>query len=121
MLAGAGSAQAATATFSSTGGEQTFTVPAGVTTLHVVAIGGRGGSWRGLGGFGATASGDMPVAAGQVLYIEVAGNGSSPTTRSSAPGGFNGGGNGPRLGAGAGAGGGGASDVRMAPSVVSCK
>jgi hypothetical protein len=33
-----------TRTFSSTGGEQTFIVPSGVTSLTVEAIGGRGGA-----------------------------------------------------------------------------
>jgi Glycine rich protein len=110
-FAGASTARAATATFESTGTEQTFTVPAVVTTLHIVAVGGRGGSPG--GGFGATATGDVPVVAGQVLYIEVAGNGSSGQGAGYAPGGFNGGGNSGRENA---AGGGGASDVRTAPS-----
>ena len=34
-----------TCTYASTGSEDTFTVPAGVTSVHVVAIGGSGGSW----------------------------------------------------------------------------
>ena len=34
-------AEAATQSFAYTGGEQVFSVPAGVTSLHVVAIGAR--------------------------------------------------------------------------------
>ncbi|MFT4286404.1 PASTA domain-containing protein [Nocardioides sp.] len=101
-------------TFLSTGAEQTFTVPPGVTTIHALAVGGRGaagGSGGGAGGYGALAIADLAVTPGQVLYIEVAGNAEGGT------GGFNGGGNG---GAGTysdylGGGGGGASDIRLAP------
>lgn len=39
----AGPAQAVTKTFFSTGLEQTFVVPAGVTSIEVAAIGGKGG------------------------------------------------------------------------------
>ena len=86
--------------FAFTGAEQTFTVPAGVTTVHVIAIGGRGGSAGGVGGAAGDVSGDLAVAAGETLYVEVGGNGSGK-----GGGGFNGGGAG-------GAGGGGASDIR---------
>jgi hypothetical protein len=56
------------------------------------------------------ASGDLSVTPGQVMYVQVGGNGS---TASNAQGGFNGGGN---VGAtSAGGSGGGASDVRLAP------
>jgi hypothetical protein len=45
-VAHAGSAVAATTsvTFSSTGAEQAFTVPAGVSVLQVLAVGGRAGT-----------------------------------------------------------------------------
>ena len=43
-VANAGVAQGATQTFSFTGGEQTFIVPNSVSSLHVVAIGGKGHS-----------------------------------------------------------------------------
>ena len=100
--------------FQPTGAEQTFTVPAGVTTIRVVAVGAKGGTGDGFidqnPGFGAVASGDLSVTPGQIMYIEVGGNGS---TASNAPGGFNGGGG---VGAtSAGGSGGGASDVRLAP------
>jgi hypothetical protein len=89
--------------FSFTGGEQTFTVPAGVTTVHVDAIGGYGGDANGAGGAPARVTGDLAVTPGETLYVEVAGDGSS-----TGAGGFNGG----ATGAG---GGGGASDVRTSP------
>ena len=62
-LPAADTASATTLTFDSLGSEQTFVVPVGVSTLHVVAIGGRGGtSSRGRpGGSGGTATADLPV------------------------------------------------------------
>jgi len=69
--------------------EQTFTVPSGVTTIHVVAIGGRGFSFA--GGHGARVEGDLTVTPGQLLYIEVGGNATSTTPgfNGGAPGGSN--------------------------------
>jgi hypothetical protein len=105
-----GQAQAATETFPTTGGEQTFTVPVGVTSVHVVAIGGSGGTGSGVaGGVGALTAGDLAVTPGQVLYVEVAGSGQSAD--SDGLGGFNGG----SAGGGGAGGGGGASDVRSSP------
>jgi hypothetical protein len=104
-----GVARAADVTFLPTGAEQTFTVPAGVTTVHAVAVGGKGADGAqsgGAGGFGALASADLAVTPGQTLYIEVGGNGSGST------GGFNGGGDGGSAEFCAGGGGGGASDIR---------
>jgi outer membrane protein OmpA-like peptidoglycan-associated protein len=64
-----------------------------------------------VGGFGATAAADLTVASGEVLYVEVAGNGTTAGV-----GGFNGGGaGGTGAPCGAGGGGGGASDVRTLP------
>jgi hypothetical protein len=87
--------------FSSTGAEQTFTVPPGVTSVHVRAIGEAGeagDSFENLttGGDGAAVSANLSVTPGETLYVEVA----APS--------FNGGGS-PTPGGGAG---GGASDVR---------
>jgi hypothetical protein len=123
LLVAAVSARADVVTFLPTGGEQTFTVPDGVTSVHVIAVGGMGGSGGGCpvecggaGGFGAFASGDLLVTPGEVLYVEVGGNGALGDGGSQ--GGFNGGGAG---GAGPtcnGGGGGGASDVRLAPRSV---
>ncbi len=108
------SATAQAAAFSYTGGEQTYTVPAGVNEVSINAIGAAGGTaaippQTYPGGRGAMVSGVVDVTPGETLYVEVGGVGSNPA------GGFNGGGNGA---AGAGAswvGGGGASDVRTLP------
>jgi glycine rich protein len=105
---------AATTTFSYTGGEQTYTVPAGVSDLYVTATGGNGaGPTSGTSltaGRGAIATGTTHVSAGQTLYVEVGGAGSG------AQGGFNGGGSSPVLyGFLSASGGGGASDVRTIP------
>lgn len=117
-------AHADTATFVSPG-EQTFTVPEGVSAVHVVAVGGRGGTGDGdlsPGGFGARATADLPVTPGQVLYIEVAGNGGNgifatgeiTNSQTGGTAGINGGGAADG-GAGGGGGGGGASDIRSLP------
>lgn len=96
-----------TKTFSTTGAEQTFAVPDGVTSLDVVAVGGRGGPGvvGAPGLFGAVLSARLAVTPGQILFVEVGGNGAVFS------GGFNGGHQG---GAGGyvGGGGGGATDIR---------
>jgi hypothetical protein len=100
------------------GAEQTFVVPAGVTTLDVVAVGGKGAdTLYALGGYGARVNATIPVTPGETLYVEVGGKGTDPSCPpgASCPP-FNGGGlpgfvspaqNGEKGGAGAGA-----SDVR---------
>ena len=118
---GGGSAVAsvtATETFVYTGGEQILAVPAGVTSVRVVAVGGRGGlgyAQGPVGGFGGEATADLSVSAGQVLYVEVGGKGGDGWLDSGVSA-FNGGAAG---GLGAGGGGGGASDVRALPSSAS--
>jgi hypothetical protein len=102
-LFGVAPAQATTQTFLFTGAEQTFKVPGGVTSIHVVAIGGGGGSSGGIGGVAGQVTGDLTVTPGQTLYVEVGGRG-----QDGGSGGFNGGGSGA-------AGGGGASDIRTSP------
>jgi hypothetical protein len=94
-------------------GAHTFTVPGGVTSVHIVAVGAPGGD-RGpvKGGRGATATADLAVAPGQVLGVFVGGPGGSGAEEVD-PGGFNGGGKGGDLRGLAGGGGGGASDVRV--------
>ncbi len=106
-------AQATTQTFIYTGAEQTFKVPGGVTSIHVVAIGGSGGAneFPIAGGEAAKVVGDISVTPGATLYIEVGGNGLS-SGLGGGLGGFNGGGDGGNSGAG---GGGGASDIRTSP------
>lgn len=58
-----------------TDGEHQFVVPAGVTSVHVVAIGKSGqpgsGNAPGAGGDGANVSADLAVTAGSSLYAEV--------------------------------------------------
>jgi hypothetical protein len=101
-------------------GEQSFTVPAAVTSVQVRLVGGNGGNGQdgGGGGIPATVTATLAVAPGQTLYAEVAGNGTNGGNLvDGSAGGYGGGGN-----AGAatpvlfatpgGGGGGGASDVR---------
>jgi hypothetical protein len=95
-----------------TGGEQTFSVPAGVSSLRVTASGGQGGATtprfrsRSVpGGRGAMVTGTVNVTPGSTLYVEVGGDGDTES------GGFNGGGE-PGRGLEDSGGGGGASDVR---------
>jgi IPT/TIG domain len=104
--------------FNYTGGEQSFTVPAGVTTLDVLLVGAAGArgpssppGTGGQGGFGAQLSGTIAVTPGNTLFVEVGGPG-SPLGAAS----FNGGG-----GSIGGSGGGGASDIRTCSiSGVAC-
>ena len=65
-----------TVTCTYTSGLNPFTVPAGVFSIHVVAVGGRGASGEfSAGGSGAVVSGDLPVNAGSTLYAVVGANG----------------------------------------------
>jgi hypothetical protein len=113
-LSNAGAASGGTKTFTFTGGEQAFSVPDGVTSLDVTAVGGKGGvgvttsSYNPPGGFGAVATGKLAVTPGQILFVEVGSNGGSPSVQS---GGFNGGGQG-GPGEIPGGGGGGGTDIR---------
>jgi Glycine rich protein/HYR domain len=108
-----------TCTFGYTGGEQTFTVPSGTTSVQVTAIGAAGGgdyANADPGGEGAQVTGTLTgLSGGQTLYVEV---GQAPDTATTAegtrPAAFNGGGA-PGYGGAAG-GGGGASDVRTISS-----
>ena len=102
-LLGAAPANAATAAFGYTGIQQVFTVPAGVTQVRVIAVGGAGaGSPSVRGGRAALVSGDLKVAPGLALSVRVGGNGAA------GGGGYNGGG-----ASAAGFGGGGASSVHV--------
>lgn len=109
-------------TFTYTGAEQTFTVPDGVTSVDLAAVGASGGALQssdGAGPGGTASVSGYAVTAGQKLYVEVGGTGSNGGYAGSA-GGFNGGGAGGSVPAGdeagAGPGGGGASDVRTVAS-----
>ena len=93
-------------TFNFTGGMQTFTVPVGVTSVTITALGSQGGSNAGgvVGGQGGQATGTLAVTPGDVLNVYVGGTN-----------GFNGGGTNPAhpCAAARGGNGGGASDVRL--------
>jgi hypothetical protein len=108
-----GTGALAPVTFNYTGTERTYTVPAGVSSLQVQAVGANGQNsdepFRpATGGTGGMVTGELAVARGaaispgETLYVAVGGSGSGM-------GGYNGGGKG---GLGGGGGGGGASDVR---------
>ena len=117
-------ASAGTKVFGFTGGEQTFTVPVAVSSIHVVAVGARGGRGSdslpnrgGSGGRGDRLEADLAVTPGQTLFIEVGGTGASGANGGS--GGFNGGGDsGPGYFGTSGGGGGGASDVRTCSALA---
>lgn len=103
--------QSGSVTFTATGAEQCYTVPAHITILHVSAVGAPGAS----GGKGANVKGDVTVpdsATPTTLYVRVGGAGSGSS------GGFNGGANGGGGGI-AGFGGGGATDLRTC-SAATC-
>jgi hypothetical protein len=107
-------AATATVVFASTGAEQHWTVPTGVTTIHVALIGGRGGTSESTlrpGGRGSKIEGYLDVTPSTILYMEVAGNGGNGASGTGGAGGFNGGAAGGSGGLGAGGGGGG-SDIR---------
>lgn len=97
-------------TFRYTGGPKSFKVPAGVTTLVVVAHGAAGaGRYNGTAGRGGRIYAIIPVTPGERLKIYVGGEGSG------AVGGFNGGGDGVTRSYTyyvSGYGGGGATDIR---------
>jgi hypothetical protein len=94
-----------------TGGQQTWVVPAGVTSVTIEAWGAQGGVYSSATpGYGGYAKGTLAVTQGQILYIYVGGQGSGGNT----PGGFNGGGSSGNYGGS----GGGASDVRYGGSAL---
>lgn len=73
--AGAEGASAATQTYS-TPGSYSFVVPAGITSIYVAAVGGRGGDcFGGTGGQGSSATAVVPVSPGQQLFVGVGGPG----------------------------------------------
>src|SRR3954452_10095115 len=79
--------------FSFTGAEQSFVVPAGVTSMHVTAIGGKGGKGSqtpAVGGFGSGVNADGAVPPGDVVKVVVAGNGGDAVGAVGGTGGFSG-------------------------------
>jgi hypothetical protein len=119
--ADAGAALPITVTYAPTGAEQTFVVPAAVFSVHLLAVGGKGGNGEpgltgALGGAGASVSGELAVQPGEVLYLEVAGDGADAgVLAGGGAGGWGGGGEGGKHGEYLAGGGGGASDVRTLP------
>lgn len=95
-----------TVSFGYTGAPQTYTVPAGVTSILVAASGASGSAGAGVPGKGATTTARFAVTEGTSLIIMVGQEG-APTYQAGT-GSFNGG--------GAGFQGGGASDVRLGGS-----
>jgi hypothetical protein len=113
------SGQTVTCTYTS--GSNAFAVPPGVSSIHVVAVGGKGGVDRFFfqgAGPGAVVSGDLSVAPGSTLFAVVATN-ANQITPGDTPGGA-GGGNGGHSGEAAGAGGG-SSDVRTSQNDLSSR
>ena len=108
-----------TVTCTWTSGSNQFAVPNGVTTLRVLAVGGKGGDIVGgpAGGFGAGVTGDITVTPGTSVFAVVGGNGGNPAFPGPGIGGANGGG----AGGGTSAGGGGASDVRTSQADLSTR
>ena len=110
-------------TFNYTGSQQSWTVPAGVTSITVDLAGGQGGEniyWGELGGQGGRLTGVINVTSGQVLYINAGGQGSGSSYGTTyieqpAPGGYPGGGNGADMYGGAG---GGYSSISTTPNLT---
>lgn len=97
-----------TCTFLPIGAMVPWLVPADVTSVRALVIGGKGGSSGAVAGGNSSFSyGTFTVTPGETLQISVGGNGSGSTA------GWNGGGAGT-----AGAGGGGASDIRKGGSAL---
>jgi hypothetical protein len=103
-----------TQTFNYNGSSQSFTVPSGIYSIHILAKGARGGTSTNdsttcglIGGMGGSAEGDLSVTPGEVLTVYVGGRG-----KPGSAGGFNGGGTGCSNTVTC-ATGGGASDVRQ--------
>jgi hypothetical protein len=106
------SGSTATCTYSYSGVEDTFSVPTGVGTLNVVAVGAAGGTTSGALGAQVTNTA-LPIPAGiSELYVDVGQPGATPSgCVGSAAGGLFDGGN----GAGCGGGGGGSSALLTEP------
>ena len=93
-----------TDSFTYTGNMQYFIVPVGIDTVTARVYGAQGGAnWVNNTNYGGFSAADIPVTAGDTLFLYVGGQ----------PAGITGGWNGGGAGETAGAGGGGASDIRM--------
>lgn len=75
----ASAAQTVSATYSFTGATETWTVPAGVSSIDFIVTGGAGGAASGpdggAGGLGGSVSGTIAVTAGQTVEFSVGGQG----------------------------------------------
>jgi len=105
-------------TYAFTGGVQTFTVPAGVTSVTVDASGAQGGLGfncpAAVPGLGGRVQATIAVTPGDVLNIYVGGQGGAALALIGGTAGYNGGGTGGSWSGGrSGGGGGGASDIRL--------
>jgi hypothetical protein len=102
-----------TVTYSTVGTGQSFTVPAGLSSLSVTLYGGRGGDNQSgvLGGDGALVTAALSVTHGEVLGIDAGGAGHSELAGGA--GGVNGGGSGTHSG-----GGGGSTDITSAGTLL---
>lgn len=111
------------ATFNYTGASQTYTVPAGVTSIAIDARGAEGGPTTDgtnvAGGKGGRVQTTMAVTPGEVLTIYVGGQGKTAYSAADTSG-YNGGGNGGKFFV-AGAGGGGGSDVRQGGTALTSR
>lgn len=115
-----GQTLATTTTFNFTGGAQSYTVPAGITSITVQAAGAKGGNNyqnQYSGGYGAVVTATIAVNPGDVLAVYVGGAGIISTSTASYPagGGYNGGGGGSAYNGS----GGGASDIRINGTALS--
>lgn len=115
-----GSAAGGEQSFGTTGSEQTFVVPAGITEINVEVIGAGGGAGQtagpgpgGAGGGGTSVMSTISVTPGETLYIYVGSAGAAGAGGTAGTGGYNGGASGGAGGTTAGGGGGGASDIRQ--------
>jgi Glycine rich protein/PKD-like domain len=110
-----------TVTFGYTGAFQSWTVPAGVTSIQVDMTGAAGGlnsdeiTYPTRAGNGGRVQATLTVVPGQVLGLSVGGKGGDGTSVSGGTGGVNGGGNGAAVFGLGGGGGGGATDLSLSP------
>ena len=116
-----------TQTFSFTGAQQTFVVPAGVTSVTIEAWGAEGGTGYGTvppiaGGRGGYVVATIAVTPGETLFVYVGGQGQAGADAAGGVGSFNGGGDGgSSWGFYGGGGGGGASDVRPGGNALAAR
>lgn len=116
-----GTAPSGTLTISYTGDVFNWTVPNGITSVFVEAIGAGGGSGGATAGKGGKIETNLSVTPGSILHLYVGQKGNNNSSTSGGSGGYNGGGSGgnARTGQTGGGGGGGASDIRVGGTALS--